>query len=118
VERRRSREDRRLQLVSITDAGRQVVDEVDHMAADLGTEYRRGITRSERLQLVSILQRLRANLRRMDATGESSDLAWGIGRPSCVFTRRPSSGSYLEPLGSPRGADLVTRDHERFGSVE
>jgi hypothetical protein len=73
VERRRSQEDRRLQLVSITDAGRQVVDEVDHMAADLGTEYRRGITRSERLQLVSVLQRLRDNLRRIDATGGLSD---------------------------------------------
>ena len=72
VERRRSHEDRRLQLVSITDAGRHVVDEVDHMAAELGTECRRGITRSERLQLVSALQRLRDNLRRMDATGESS----------------------------------------------
>ncbi len=72
VERRRSHEDRRLQLVSITDAGRQVVDEVDHVAAELGTEYRRGITRSERLQLVSVLQRLRDNLRGMDATGGAS----------------------------------------------
>ncbi len=67
LERRRSQEDRRLQLVSITDAGRQVVDEVDHMAEELGTEYRRGITRSERRQLVSVLQRLRDNLRRVEA---------------------------------------------------
>ena len=72
VERRRSREDRRLQLVSITDAGRQVVDDVDHMAEELGTKYRRGITRNERLQLVSVLQRLRDNLRGMDATGGAS----------------------------------------------
>src|SRR5690606_21780149 len=54
VERRRSGEDRRVQLVSITDAGRAVVDEVDRLAEQLGTEYRRGITRDERLQLVSI----------------------------------------------------------------
>ena len=73
VERRRSQEDRRLQLVSITDAGRQVVDEVDHMAEELGTEYRRGIKRSERRQFVSVLQRLRDNLRRVEAAGESSD---------------------------------------------
>jgi len=32
-------------------------------------------TRSERLLLVSVRQRLRDNLRRMDATGESSDHA-------------------------------------------
>jgi DNA-binding MarR family transcriptional regulator len=72
VERRRSREDRRLQLVSITDAGRELVDQVDHMAEDLGTEYRRGISRDERLQLVSVLRRLRENLRRMDAPGEEA----------------------------------------------
>ena len=70
VERRRSREDRRLQLVSITDAGREVVEQVDHMAEDLGTEYRRGISRDDRVQLVSILRRLRENLRRMDTPGE------------------------------------------------
>jgi DNA-binding MarR family transcriptional regulator len=66
VERTRGRDDRRLQLVSITDAGRRVVDEVDHMAEELGTEYRRGISREERAQLVSILQRLRSNLRAME----------------------------------------------------
>jgi MarR family transcriptional regulator for hemolysin len=72
VERRRSREDRRLQLVSITDAGREVVDEVDHMAEGLGTEYRRGISRDERVQLVSVLRRLRENLRRMDTPDEEA----------------------------------------------
>jgi DNA-binding MarR family transcriptional regulator len=66
VERRRGEEDRRLQLVSITDAGRDVVENVDRMAEQLGTGYRRGISRAERVQLVSILQRLRENLRRMD----------------------------------------------------
>lgn len=70
VERRRSREDRRLQLVSITEAGRSVVDQVDHLAEALGTAYRRGVSRDERLQLVAVLQRLRENLRRMDAPGE------------------------------------------------
>jgi len=70
VERRRSREDRRLQLVSITDAGCDLVDRVDHMAEELGTEYRRGISRDERVQLVSTLNRLRENLRRMDAPGD------------------------------------------------
>jgi DNA-binding MarR family transcriptional regulator len=66
VERTRGREDRRLQLVSITDAGRRVVDEVDHMAEALGTALRQGIARDERAQLVSILQRLRDNLREME----------------------------------------------------
>ena len=66
VERTRSSTDRRLQLVSITDAGRKVVGEIDRMAEDLGNKYRRGITRSERSQLVSTLQRLRENLRGMD----------------------------------------------------
>ena len=66
VERERGRTDRRLQLVSITDAGREVVGEVDEMAEILGTALRQGITRDERTQLVSILQRLRENLRRME----------------------------------------------------
>jgi MarR family transcriptional regulator for hemolysin len=66
VERSRGRDDRRVQLVSITDAGRRVVDEVDHMAEQLGTEYRTGISREERAQFISILQRLRANLRAME----------------------------------------------------
>ena len=70
VERTRSREDRRLQLVSITDAGRRVVDEVDQMGEALGTALRQGVTREERTQLVSILQRLRENLREMEK-GES-----------------------------------------------
>lgn len=66
VERTRGREDRRLQLVSISDAGRRVVDEVDRMGEALGTALRQGITREERTQLVSILQRLRENLREME----------------------------------------------------
>jgi len=66
VERARSRDDRRLQLVSITDAGRRVVDEVDRMGEVLGTRLRQGISREERAQLVSILQRLRQNLREME----------------------------------------------------
>jgi DNA-binding MarR family transcriptional regulator len=66
VERTRGREDRRLQLVSITEAGRRVVSEVDEMAEALGTALRQGITREERTQLVSILQRLRENLGRME----------------------------------------------------
>jgi len=75
VERRRGRDDRRVQLVSITDAGREVVDSVDRMAEGLAAGYRRGISRDERLQLVSILQRLRDNLRRMDESppGGASD---------------------------------------------
>jgi DNA-binding MarR family transcriptional regulator len=66
VERTRGREDRRLQLVSITDAGRRVVGEVDRMGEALGTALRQGISREERTQLVSILQRLRDNLREME----------------------------------------------------
>ncbi len=66
VERTRGREDRRLQLVSITDAGRRVVDEVDRMGEELGIALRADISREERAQLVSILQRLRENLRRME----------------------------------------------------
>jgi len=66
VERERSRDDRRLQLVSISEAGRRVVDEVDHMGEDLGTELRQGISREERAEFVSILQRIRENLRKMD----------------------------------------------------
>ena len=67
VERSRGREDRRLQLVSITDAGRRVVDEVDHMGEDARHRaIAQGISRDERTQLVSILQRIRENLRRME----------------------------------------------------
>jgi DNA-binding MarR family transcriptional regulator len=66
VERERGRDDRRLQLVSITDAGRRVVGDVDRMGEALGTALRQGISREERTQLVSILQRLRENLSRME----------------------------------------------------
>jgi len=65
--RTRSRRDRRLQLVSITDAGRRVVEEVDRMGEALGTGLRQGISRDERTQLVSILQRIRRNLREMES---------------------------------------------------
>lgn len=68
VDRRQSDEDRRRQLVSITDEGRALVGVVDEMAEQLGTDYRRGITRTERRQFVSVLQRLRENLRDMQTT--------------------------------------------------
>ena len=66
VERSRGRDDRRVQLVSITDAGRRVVDDVDHMAEQLGLDYRQGISREARAQFIAVLQRLRANLRVME----------------------------------------------------
>ena len=66
VERTHSREDRRLQLVSITAEGERVVDAVDQMGEALGTGLRQGITREERTQLVSILQRIRRNLQEME----------------------------------------------------
>jgi DNA-binding MarR family transcriptional regulator len=69
VARERSREDRRLQLVSIIDGGRGVVNEVDRMGEQLGTALRAGVTRKERAQLVSILERLRDNLRKLDQRG-------------------------------------------------
>jgi DNA-binding MarR family transcriptional regulator len=69
VERTRGSDDRRVQLVSITDAGRRVVDDVDHMAEELGTRYRAGISREERAQFVAVLQRLRGNLRAMERAG-------------------------------------------------
>jgi DNA-binding MarR family transcriptional regulator len=71
VERTRGREDRRLQLVSITDDGRSIVDQVDHMGEELGVGLRQGISREERTQLVSILQRVRENLRRMERTHDA-----------------------------------------------
>ncbi len=66
VERTRGREDRRLQLVSITDEGCSVVEDVDHMAEPLGQALRKGISRDERAQLVGILQRIRENLRNLE----------------------------------------------------
>jgi DNA-binding MarR family transcriptional regulator len=66
VERSRGSEDRRVQLVSITEAGRQLVEDVDQMAEQLGNDYRQGISHEERAQFVETLQRLRANLRVME----------------------------------------------------
>jgi len=66
VERSRGRDDRRVQLVSISEAGRRVVEDVDQMAEQLGNDYRQGISREERAQFVATLQRLRANLRMME----------------------------------------------------
>ena len=71
VERARGREDRRVQLVSITDEGRRVVEDVDHMAEPLGKALRKSISRDERAQLVSILQRIRENLRNLEAEDRS-----------------------------------------------
>ena len=62
VERARGRADRRVQLVSITDSGRNVVADIDDMAEPLAKALRKGISRSDRAQLVSILQRIRENL--------------------------------------------------------
>jgi len=66
VERSRGRADRRVQLVSITDAGRDVVAEVDHRAEPLAKALREGISHAERLKLVSTLQRIRENLRTLE----------------------------------------------------
>lgn len=70
VERTRGLVDRRVQLVSITEDGRSVVNDVDHIAEPLGKALRKGISRDERGQLVSILQRIRENLRDLERTHE------------------------------------------------
>lgn len=66
IERSRPREDRRVLRASITDAGRDIVAQVDEMAEPLGRALRQGTSRRERVQLISTLQRIRKNLHDME----------------------------------------------------
>jgi len=66
IERSRAPEDRRVVRVSITEAGRDIVADVDEMAEPLGHSLRKGTSRRERAQLISTLQRIRENLHQME----------------------------------------------------
>lgn len=68
VERCPNPADRRVWLVAMTEAGKEMVDRIATIDAKFRTELRHGISRSERQQLAAIILRLQANLERMTPT--------------------------------------------------
>jgi DNA-binding MarR family transcriptional regulator len=62
VMRSPDREDRRVWLVTATEAGRSVAGEVAGIDTMLRSRLRRGISKAERQQLASLLLRLQSNL--------------------------------------------------------
>ena len=54
--------DRRVWLVTVTPAGREIADDIAAIDTDVRANLRRGISRQERQQLASLLVRLQANL--------------------------------------------------------
>ena len=63
VERLPDPDDRRVWLVAVTDAGRELAARVDDVDAVLRAELRAGITRADRQSLAGLLVRLQHNLR-------------------------------------------------------
>lgn len=57
--------DRRVWLVSMTDAGKEMVARIAAIDTEFRSQLREGISRSERQQLAGIILRLQANLERM-----------------------------------------------------
>jgi MarR family transcriptional regulator, transcriptional regulator for hemolysin len=71
VKRRTDPDDRRVWLVELTATGRDLVGEITSVDEKLRTELRAGISRAERQALARLLERLRANLAGVIATGGS-----------------------------------------------
>jgi DNA-binding MarR family transcriptional regulator len=71
VKRRTDPDDRRVWLVELTATGRVLVGEITSVDEKLRTELRAGISRAERQALARLLERLRANLAGVIATGTS-----------------------------------------------
>jgi MarR family transcriptional regulator for hemolysin len=63
IERHADVDDRRVWLIQLTSAGRQLVGQIAGIDETLRTELRAGISRSERQALAAVMQRLQANLR-------------------------------------------------------
>jgi len=73
VEREPDPGDRRAWLVSVTPAGKDLVDPIDAIDRELRAELRLDISRSERQQLAALLLRLQGNLARiLDEPGADS----------------------------------------------
>jgi len=64
VERKPDPGDRRVWLVAVTQAGKDLAEKINEIDRVLRSELRVGITRSERQQLAKLLLRLQANLSR------------------------------------------------------
>lgn len=62
IERRPDPDDRRVWMVAITDAGREMAGRVAEVDRVLRAELRSGISRAERQQLAAVLVRLQRNL--------------------------------------------------------
>lgn len=65
VHRERSRADRRVQNVAVTEAGSKILSELEASTAAVRRAIRKGTTREERRQAVDVLDRIRANLRKL-----------------------------------------------------
>jgi DNA-binding MarR family transcriptional regulator len=74
VERLPNPQDRRVWLIAITKAGKQVAKEIAKIDERLRTELREGITRKERRELTRLLNRLRENISLVISTEENGTL--------------------------------------------
>ncbi|MEZ5296936.1 MAG: MarR family winged helix-turn-helix transcriptional regulator [Ilumatobacteraceae bacterium] len=72
VERRPDPTDRRVWLVSITDAGRDLAGRVADVDEGLRGEFREGISRTDRQTLAALLVRLQENINRSQHVSSSS----------------------------------------------
>jgi DNA-binding MarR family transcriptional regulator len=70
VERKPDPGDRRVWLVAVTQAGKDLAAKINEIDRVLRSELRVGITRTERQQLAKLLLRLQANISRALANGE------------------------------------------------
>jgi MarR family transcriptional regulator for hemolysin len=71
VERKPDAADRRVWLVAVTQAGKDLAAEIDEVDRVLRSELRVGISRAERQQLAKLLLRLQTNLARALANDEA-----------------------------------------------
>jgi DNA-binding MarR family transcriptional regulator len=80
VERQRSDADRRVVLLSLTAAGREVAAQVPHVLAAVNNDFLRGIDEGEWQQLLDVLERLVANGRALAQGEPAADDTAGAAR--------------------------------------
>ncbi len=68
VERVADAEDRRAKRVLMTRKGKTLIKKLEHIATGINQEIMQGISAQEQAQLISILGKMKQNLKEMDAT--------------------------------------------------
>lgn len=65
-------QDRRIRVITLTKSGEMQLQAIDALAAELGSELRKGTTKEERRNFLSTIEKLRANLNEMENSSTSS----------------------------------------------